>query len=197
MPAFIADNALMLILAVAGFWFTARFLVGPKRGAPGLGIFFRRERAVRHAGLGKEAIATLIEDTRQMVLAAPDLRGLVLAGPFAVQAATSQSAVSFMILCEAIEPYSGKVWLARWNYPARGHAILEHRIVAGAMEALHLLNLRGSPPIRLHFVRMDSLAPPPTLIAAMREGAATLDDPSGLAEKLRIHWREQAQKKVA
>jgi hypothetical protein len=42
-----------------------------------------------------------------------------------------------------------------------------------------------------HVVRFDTLDLPPALTAILSEGTETLDDPSGLAEKLRRHWIDQ------
>lgn len=194
MPALIAENALLIILAIAGFWFVARVLGGPRNARSSLSGMFSREKPVSLTGLGKVAIATLLEDTRKFVVAAPDLRGLILAGPFAKEAATSHTPVTLIILAEDIEPYSGKPWLARWGYLARGHMIMEHKIEIEGPEAQHSLTLRGSPPLRIHFVRMDLLDPPATLKTALAEGTATIEDPTGIAEKIRVHWAEQARK---
>ena len=56
------DNSFLLLLGVAGFWFTARFVLGPRRGAPSFGSFFRREPTESVDGLGQKAIATLLGD---------------------------------------------------------------------------------------------------------------------------------------
>lgn len=185
------DNAFLLLIAVAGFWFTARFLIGPKRGAPGLKAMFGREKPVPLMGIGKDAIATLLADSRKFVVSAPDLRGLILAGPFAVEAAGSRSTVTLVILSEDVAPYAGKEWLARWPYPARGHVITDHRIDHDAAGAIHRMTLRGSPPLEVHFVRVSQLDVPPALHQALAEGAESIDDPAGLAEKLRQRWSEQ------
>jgi hypothetical protein len=198
MPALIADNALVLILAIAGFWFVARVLAPAGGGGlrAGVGGLFRREKPVMLSGLGKEEIATLLEDTRALVIAAPDLRGLLLAGPFANRAATGATPVTLILLAEAIEPYGDRLWLARWGYPARGHLVLDHDIAGEGGAVCHSLTLRGSPPLRLHIVRIDTLDPPAGLRAALAEGAMTLEDPTGIAEKIRLHWVEQARKTV-
>lgn len=185
------DNTFLLLIAVAGFWFTARFLIGPKRGAPGLKAMFGREKPVPLMGIGKDAIATLLADARKFVVAAPDLRGLILAGPFAAEAAGSRSTVTLIVLAEDVAPYADKEWLARWPYPARGHTITDHRIDQGAAETIHRLTLRGSPPLEIHFVRVNQLDVPPSLHRTLAEGAESIDDPAGLAEKLRLHWGEQ------
>lgn len=185
------DNTFLLLIAVAGFWFAARFLIGPKRGAPGLKAMFGREKPVPLMGIGKDAIATLLADTRQFVVAAPDLRGLILAGPFAAGAARRDSIVTLVALAEDVLPYAGKEWLAGWPYPARGHAVTDHRIDHGAAETIHRMTLRGSPPLEVHFVLVSQLDVPPSLLQALTEGAESIDDPAGLAEKLRLRWSEQ------
>ncbi len=186
------QNAFLLLLAVAGFWFTARFLVGPRRGAPSLRAMFTREKPAHLEGLGQEAIATLIGDTRRFAIGEPGLRGLILAGPFAVKAAEAASPVTLIALCETIAPYTGKAWLDRWAYPARGHLILEHVIENFPNGAGHRLVLRGAPPISIHFTALDALEPPEVLYTALAEGAETIEDPSGLADKLRLRWCERA-----
>ena len=188
------DNAFLLLIAVAGFWFTARFLIGPKRGAPGLKAMFGREKPVPLMGIGKDAIATLLADARQFVVAAPDLRGLILAGPFAVEAARRDSTVMLVVLAEDVSRYAGKEWLPRWPYPARGHTITDHRIDHGAAETIHWMTLRGSPPLEIHFVHVSQLDVPPSLHRALAEGAESIDDPAGLAEKLRLRWSEQIRR---
>lgn len=185
------DSPFLLLVGVAGLWFAARFLLGPKRGAPGLKAMFGREKPAPLIGIGKDAIATLLADARKFVVAAPDLRGLILAGPFAAKAAESRSTVTLVVLAEDIAPYAGQEWLARWPYPARGHTITEHRIDHGAAEAIHRMTLRGSPPLEIHFVRASQSDVPPSLHQALAEGAATIDDPAGLVEKLRLRWSEQ------
>jgi hypothetical protein len=191
------DNAFLLLIAVAGFWFTARFLIGPKRGAPGLKAMFGREKPVPLMGIGKDAIATLLADARQFVVAARDLRGLILAGPFVIEAAESRSTVTLVVLAEDVAPYAGKEWLIHWPYPERGHTITEHRIDHGAAETIHRLTLRGSPPIEIHFVSVNQLDVPRSLRTALAEGAESIDDPAGLAEKLRLRWSDQIRATAA
>lgn len=191
------NNPLLLLAGIAGIWFTMRFIVGPKRGAPGLSALFRRETAAQIKGMGRKAIATVIEDTRQFVVAAADLRGLVLAGPFAVRTATPTSAVVLIVFCEDISGYADKGWLARWAYPARGHLITGHDIEQTPPGILHRIRLRGAPPLELHFVRLDGIDPPKALLPALAEGSVTIEDPSGLVEKLRLHWASQLRKASA
>lgn len=188
------DNAFYLLIAIAGLWFMARFVIAPKRGAPGLRAMLGREKPVRLEGLGREAIATLIGDACGLVVDDARLRGLILAGPFAVQAAGPASSVILVALTDDIDLYSGTDWLSRWAYPGRGHAILTHDIERHANGVAHRLTLRGSPPIEIHFVRLDCLHASPALRPAFAEGTQTIDDPSGLVEKLRQRWAEEARK---
>ena len=76
MAGFSFDNALLLLMGIGGLWFVARFVVGPKRGAPGLKAMFSREPPLQSLGIGKDAIRTLLEDTRAFIVGAADLRGL-------------------------------------------------------------------------------------------------------------------------
>lgn len=188
------DNAFFLLIAIAGFWFMVRFVIAPKRGAPGLGAMFRREKPVRLEGLGKDAIATLIGDARAFVVGDMRLRGLVLAGPFAAVAAEPRSKVILIALADDADAYSGKEWLSRWAYPGRGHEILGHEVQAYVNGVGHRFTLRGSPPLEIHFVRFDCLHAPPLLRPDVAEGTETIDDPSGIAEKLRLRWVEEVQK---
>ncbi|KAF0231592.1 MAG: hypothetical protein FD175_500 [Beijerinckiaceae bacterium] len=191
------DNPLLLLAGIAGIWFTMRFIVGPKRGAPGLRVLFGREAPVQLKGMGREAIATVLEDTRQFVVASADLRGLVLAGPFAVRSATPTSAVVLVIFCDDISGYADKGWLDRWAYPARGHLITGHDTEQTPSGSTHRIRLRGAPQVELHFVRMDGIDPPKALAPALAKGSATIEDPSGLVEKLRLHWAAQLHKTSA
>lgn len=188
MAGFSFNNALLLLLAIGGLWFAARFILGPRRGAPSLKSMFSRQVAVQQKGLGKDTIRTLLEDTRAFVVGTPDLRGLILAGPFAVEAATPASTVTLAILCTDSAQYSDKTWLPRWAYPARGHPISAHAITVLPQEAVHIITLRGSPPVALHFVQGDLGEAPLSLHAALGTGTILIEDPSGFAEKLRLHW---------
>jgi hypothetical protein len=204
MAGFSLNNTFLLLLGVGALWFFARFILGPRRGAPGLKAMFSREKVVPRQGIGKDAIRTLLEETRAFVVRSVDLRGLILAGPFAVEAATPASRVTLVILCRNIAAYTDKEWMPRWTYPARGHPISAHAIKAGVREALHEITLRGSPPLALHFVQVDvSQAEigqaekgeiPPSLRAALGIGASVIEDSSGLAEKLRLSWLDEIRK---
>lgn len=184
------DNTFLLLALVGGFWFTARFVIGPKRGAPGLKSLFGKVKPVEVQGLGRDAIATLLEETRKFVVATPDLRGLMLAGPFAGGTADSRSTVTLVFLADEIGRYAGPEWVTRWGYPARGHAITDHRIETDGAGTLHRLTLRGAPPLEVHIVRVGQPEMPPALRPALAKGARSIDDPAGLTEKLRLHWVE-------
>lgn len=185
------DHPIALIGVVAAFWFGLRFIVGPKRGAPGLNMFFAREQPVKLDGLGPAAITTLLETSRRFALAEPGLRGLILAGPFAAHEASAGSTVTLIFLAEAPEHYAGQDWVARWGYAEHGHPVLTIDTHAEDATIAHRLALRGAPPVTACFARMDRLEPPPRMQAALGQGAETLDDPTGLADKLRRRWIEQ------
>lgn len=183
------DNTFLLLLGVAGVWVFLRFVVGPRRGAPSFGSLFRREAAPQMEGLGQKAIATLLADTRSFAIAEDALRGLLLAGPFAVRKARQDSLVVLVALCDAPERYSEAEWVLRWAYPARGHKVLSHKITRDEPgHVAHQLTLRGAPPVALHFVAVDRAGPPDALRAAVVEGFSLIEDPAGEAERLRRRW---------
>ena len=188
MTGFSLSNPLLLVLGIGGLWFFARFILGPRRGAPGLKSMFAREKPVARPGLGKDAIRTLIDDTRAFVVEGADLLGLILAGPFAAKAATPESGVILVVLCRDLKAYSDRAWLPRWAYPARGHPVSTHAIEVSSQEVVHRFTLRGSPPVAVHFVLAEIREAPVSLQSALGIGAMLLDDPSGAAEKLRQQW---------
>jgi hypothetical protein len=190
MAGFSLNNPLLLVLGIGGLWFFARFILGPRRGAPGLKSMFAREKPIVQPGIGKDAIRTLIDDTRAFVVEGGDLLGLLLAGPFAAKAATTTSSVILIVLCRDLKAYSDAEWLPRWAYPARGHAINTHVIEVLPEEVIHRFTLRGSPEVVIHFVPLDRLEAPTSLQPALGMGAILIEDPSGAAEKLRQHWLE-------
>jgi hypothetical protein len=187
MPSWLFDNPIALVVGIAAIWVFMRFGIGSRRGGPGLAALLRREKALKPVGMGRAAIATLIETTRRFAGAEPGLRGLILAGPFAARTAGPQSTVSFILIAEEPQAYADRDWIARWPYPQVGHPVLGHE-TGGADGITHRLSLRGSPPIAFHFVRFDAFDVPADLAPLFEDGAETLDDPSGLAEKLRRHW---------
>jgi len=191
MPSFLADNAHYLLLAVIGFWFTARFLVMPGRGRGGLAGLLKRESRVKEGGLDTAAIRTLVEDSRAFARQRPDIRGLLLAGEFAAGTAQPASTVVLVFLAERIADFAKPDDIAGWPYTTRGHPVLSHE--ANLVEhgvALHRLSLRGAPPVLLAFLAVDGQALPASLEAAVRIGCLVLDDPSGRAQALRQAWRE-------
>lgn len=182
------DNTFLLLLGAAGVWFVLRFVLGPRRGAPSLASFFRREAAESVDGLGTKAIATLLADMRGFVAGEESLRGLLLAGPFAARQGKRASLVTFIALGPAPERYAEPDWLLRWAYPARGHKILTQESETAPGLVSHHLTLRGAPPVVVHFVAYDSPELPAPLRAAFAEGASVIEDPTGLAERLRRRW---------
>ncbi len=188
------QNAFLLLAAVAGLWFAARFVIGPRRGAPSLRQMFTREKASPRDGIGKEALTTLIEEARKFAVGEPGIRGLILAGPFAAKAASARSKVTLIALCEEPRHYADAGWMARWAYPARGHPVIDHAIEDHADGLRHQITLRGAPPLVVHFERLDRLAAPAAVHQALLEGSETIDDPSGLAEKTRLNWVVQIRR---
>jgi hypothetical protein len=182
------DNSFLLLLGAAAVWFVLRFILGPKRGAPSLGSFFRREPAEVVEGLGRKAIATLLEDTKAFVAGENALRGLLLAGPFATRSATITSPVTLVALCDAPESYAEPDWLMRWAYLARGHKVIQQAISREPGLVTHRLVLRGAPPVDVHFMQPDRAAPPEALEIALKSGLSVVEDPSGQAERLRRRW---------
>jgi hypothetical protein len=182
------DSSFLLLLGAAGAWFVMRFILGPKRGAPSLSSFFRREPLETVEGLGRKAIATLLDDTRAFVASEDALRGLLLAGPFATRSATITSHVTLMAICDAPETYVEPDWLLRWAYPARAHKVLEQRVSREPGLVTHHLTLRGAPPIEIHFLHGDCAAPPEAVQSALKQGLSVIDDVTGQAERLRRRW---------
>ncbi len=190
MPSFLADNAHYLLLAVIGFWFTARFLVMPGRGRGGLAGMFKRESPVKEAGLDADAIRTMVDDSRAFARQRPDVRGLLLAGDFAAGTAQPRSTVVLVFLAEAAAAFEKPEDIAGWPYTTRDHPVLSHEVTLGEQGAvLHRLSLRGAPPVTLAFIPVDDAVLPPSLEAAARLGCLVLDDPSGRAQALRQTWR--------
>lgn len=179
------QNALFLLIAVAGFWFTVRFVIAPKRGAPGLGSMFRREAATPAIGLGREAIASLLADARQFAIQEPGIRGLLLAGSYAAKTAEPTSPVVLVALAEEPHLYRDGSWLARWSYLKRGHDILSQEAEENSGIVHHRLKLRGAPPVEFHFVGLHASPPSDALDDAFEDGLAVLDDPAGVAAKFR------------
>lgn len=197
LEALSSQNTVMLLVAVAGFWFFARFVVAPRRGAgPGLRAMFRRERVMPRIGLGRDAIATLLDDTREFVVDEEALRGLILAGPFAAKLAEAESLVTLILLTDTPARFAGDDWLARWRYIRRGHDVIDHQIETHESGATHRMTLRGAPPLVMRFEHFPTLAPPVGLEAALDEGSATIEDPAGQAEKLRLSWAEQRRRQT-
>jgi hypothetical protein len=191
------QNAIYLMLGVAGLWFMARFVIAPRRGAPGLSALFGRETAAPVIGLGKEAIASLLDDTRTFIVRELHLRGLVLAGPFVTKSADSDSTVTLIALADDIGPYASADWLTRWPYSTRGHHVIEHRIEPETLGVTHYLTLRGAPPVAFRVEKFPSIHFPAAIGPALAIGCETLEDPTGQVEKLRRAWLDQVRREEA
>lgn len=188
MPQLTATNVYWLLIAIVAFWAFMRFVVAPKRGAPGLRSLFGREPPLALEGVGREAIATLIADTEKFCLHRADLRGLALAGPFAAKKADAHSTVTLLLFCDDPAKYAGEDWFAFWPYPGRGHVVQGHHIEMRPTEVQHRFRLRGAPPLSLHFVRFEAIEAPESLHAVLVEGAETLTDPAGRVEEIVRRW---------
>ncbi|HRE22307.1 MAG TPA: hypothetical protein PKW21_14930 [Rhabdaerophilum sp.] len=178
-------NAIFLLVAVAGFWFTVRFVVAPRRGTPGLGALFRRETALPKIGLGREAIASLLADTRQFAIGEPGIRGLLLGGLYAAKEAEPSSPVVLVALADNPQTYRGDSWLDRWGYLKRGHEVLSRDEAEENGVVCQQLTLRGAPPVEFHFLKLPDLSSSVALDEALEEGLTVIDDPAGLAAKFR------------
>lgn len=179
------QNAIFLLVAIAGFWFTVRFVVAPRRGAPGLGAMFSREAATPRIGLGREAIASLLADTRQFAIGEPGIRGLLLAGAYAAKEAEPTSPVVLVALADDPQRYRGEEWLERWSYLKRGHDVQSRDETEEGGIVRHAFRLRGAPPVEFHFLKPQDAKPPEALDEAFGEGLTVIDDPAGLAAKFR------------
>jgi len=182
---FSGQNPLLLLVAVAGFWFMVRFVIAPRRGAPGLGALFRREAAAPKTGLGREAIASLLADSRQFSINEPGLRGLLLAGAFAAQQAEPSSPVVLIALADDPQAYRAADWLGRWPYPKRGHEVVSQEATATDAAVHHELTLKGAPPVSFHFLMSDASPTDAALEAAFEQGLVVIDDPAGRAAQFR------------
>lgn len=183
------DNAFLLLVAIAGFWFVARFVAGPRRGAPGLRGMFTRESPVKREGMDSAAIATLLGDARKFVAGEAALHGLILAGPFAAGTALPDSTVTLVAFGESVAAYAGPEWLARWAYPAREHAVRQHDIAATGAGFLHRLELRGAPPLVFAFLPPDAALPEAPLREALETGMRIVEDPAGRVGQVVERWR--------
>ncbi len=180
------QNAIFLLVAVAGFWFTVRFVVAPRRGAPGLGAMFSRETATPKIGLGREAIASLLADTRQFAIGESGIRGLLLAGAYAAKEAEPSSPVVLVALADDPQLYRGEDWLTRWSYLKRGHDVHSRNEAEDGGIVRQQFRLRGAPPIDFHFLKSQDAKLPEALDEAFAEGLTVIDDPAGLAAKFRL-----------
>jgi hypothetical protein len=188
MTSFLTQNAHYLLLAILGIWFAMRFVILPRGSRKGLATMFRRERGVERGGLGEEAIRTLLQDSQRFVTTMPDLRGLLLAGPFAAGRAQPSSTITLICLAESTARFEGPTALALWSYPARDHAILRHEVEAGTDMVLHRLGLHGAPPTVFAFVPAAGHDLPPGLREAIGQGLRVIEDPAGQAQALRQAW---------
>lgn len=178
------QNAMLLLVVVAGFWFTVRFVVAPRRGAPGLADMFRREAVTPTIGLGREAIASLLGDTRQFAVKEAGIRGLLLAGAYASRQAEPSSPVVLIALADEPLSYRGEDWLTRWHYIKRGHDVLTRDETADEGIVRHQLRLRGAPPVEFHFLAQTAQIGD-ALEEAFEDGLVVIDDPAGQAANFR------------
>lgn len=195
MPSLLAENAHYLLIAILGIWFALRFILAPGSKGPGgkrsgLAAMFRRERPVETGGLGQGAISTLLADSKAFAQARPDLRGLVLAGPFAAGTARPDSPVTLVFLAEDPARYALPTALEGWGYPARGHAVLGYDVRTEPWGARHELRLRGAPPLILAFVVAQGAACPSDLADAAGQALRIIEDPAGQARVLHEAWLE-------
>lgn len=182
-------NGLFLLLAIGLVWLVARQQLAKRTGQSGFMAMFRREAPMRLGGMGREALESLLEDTRHLVGADAALRGLVLAGPFAVKLGSTHSIVTLVLLTREIDPYLGDDWLARWPYLSRGHGVSQHRIERSEGAVRHQLTLRGAPPIDVHFVPASAETVPPALATAFREGAIAIETGTPDGRTALERWR--------
>lgn len=188
MTSFLTQNAHYLLIAILGIWFAMRFVITPGGKRAGLAGMFRRERRVERGGLGEAAIRTLLQDSQHFASAAPDMRGLLLAGPFAAGQAQPDSTITLIFLAESTARFEQPEALSSWPYPARDHAILRHEVEASTEMALHRLGLHGAPPMVLAFVPAAGQALPASLKEAVGQGLRVIEDPAGQAQALRQAW---------
>lgn len=196
MPSFLADNAHYLLLAIIGVWFAARFLVMPggRRRKGGLAALFRRESVVKTQGLGEPALRTLLDDSRDFARGRPDLRGLLLAGPFAAGTASPESPITLIFLTETPSAYAEPEALGTWAYTGRGHTVITDRVETDGDVVLRHLVLRGAPPVELAFVPANATTVPVALVQAVKIGVKPQDDPTGQAAALALAWREAVRR---
>jgi hypothetical protein len=164
------DQALMVLAGVAVIWLAMRFLYRPKGARASLGAFFKREPVETVPGLGVAAIRSLVDDLQDFARQQDGLRGLILAGPFAIHRADSRSILTAIFIAQDLTGQDDPAYLASWAYPARGHPVQSHQIERFAGVILHRIRLRGAPPLELAFV-LAGQAKPEILSAALDIGA--------------------------
>jgi len=185
------ETALPIVLAMAVLWFGTRMMAGKKMSGVSLGSMFQREKPLVKSGLGEPAIKTLLEDVKAFVHGERAVRGLILAGPFAEAAAAPEDEVTFVILVDDLTDYRDTLWRARWPYPARGHLIRDHQIETVEGAALHLLSLRGAPPLRFHFVETGLAKAPSATVKALNRGAKPIETGTDAARPTLQRWQDQ------
>ena len=189
------SNLFLLLGGVALVWLFLRFGLGPRRGAPGLGSMFRRERAVRIRGLDSAAIATLVRDAEALVAGSPELDGLALTGPFADSSADPASEVVLATVMRGEAPQM-EAFLARWAYPARGHRLREQASEGHALGLRLRLRLAGAPPVRWEMLAANApFEPDAELARALRHGFTILDSGSGALKTRLAALKDQHQKR--
>ncbi|MGL5447954.1 MAG: hypothetical protein ACRDBL_11655 [Rhabdaerophilum sp.] len=181
------DQGLMLLAGVAGIWFAMRFLYRPKTASGGFMRMFKREAISVVPGIGLEALRSMVDDLETLVKNTESLRGLIIAGPFAVRKADATSPVTAILLSTDLAGQDGPLALAGWPYPARGHEIRDRKIEMGEGYALHRLTLRGAPPVELAFVLIGANLPA-VLAKALSDGAFARDIGTNEAELQLARW---------
>ena len=183
------ENGLYVIGAIAVLWFVARSGFGQKGRSSGLLGMFKREKALPRIGMGPEALKTLLDDLKSMEAQDACLRGLILAGPFAAKTAKADSIVTCIALCTDMERYTGRNWLARFPYIARGHLVQDFKSDAIEGGILHHLRLRGAPPLALYVVEPALAKPPAMIMARLQEGAIALATGTSDAKTALARWQ--------
>jgi hypothetical protein len=186
------DAALYIVAAIAILWFGTRMLLGKRAPRSSLAQMFTREKPLPRVGIGADAIRTLITDTQSFAQGERAIRGLILAGPFAAKAAKPDDEVTFVLLADDLADYRETLWRARWPYPQRGHFYRDHRIEEAGEALIHRINLRGAPPIALHFVPVEAASPSAATAQALKRGAKPLETGTDAARRALARWNNHS-----
>ena len=185
-----AQTGLFLVLAIAVLWFGSRLAIGGRGSTRGrLAAMFRREKPVIAAGLGPDALQTMIGDIEMLVQRNSALRGAILAGRFAAGLGRPDDPAIFILLARDPQAFSGRDWLGGWPYIARGHLVQNHDIVPEDGGIVHRFSLRGAPPIECHVVAEDLAEPLLASRPFLAEGAKLLASTTGAGSKVLARWR--------